>query len=149
MSGFLGRHECQMDAKGRVSFPSAFRRTVWSSSAGSCASLVLLQWQDTHLDVLPGETWKKIQERLLEHRRARRDGGAYLRRITASAIKVDPDQHGRIRIPTWLGDKADLNRTVLFVGALDRIELWNPVRFEEHMKASGADDDNFADQIFG
>ena len=143
MSGLLGRHEFQIDAKGRVSLPSAFRRAV------SADPLVLLQWQATHLDLFPRETWTDIRKNLLAHRKARGDRGAYLRRITSSAVEIDPDAHGRIRIPGWLLEQAGLKDTVLFVGALDRIELWHPARFEEHLGEQDGHDDDFAAQIFG
>ncbi len=143
MPGLLGRHEYQIDAKGRVSLPSAFRRAV------SDSPLVLLQWQDSHLDLFPEETWGEIRKNLLSHRRARRDGGAYLRRITASAVEVEPDKHGRIRIPHWLGERIGLTDTVLFIGALDRIELWHPDRFHAQLDELDAGDDDFAAQIFG
>lgn len=142
MSGFLGRHEFQIDGKGRVSFPSPFRRVV------SGGPLVLLQWQTTHLDLFPPETWAEIQKNLLAHRRARKDGGAYIRRITSSAVEVEPDTHGRIRIPPWLRERVGLDGTALFIGALDRIEVWSPGRFEEQL-AREAEDDEFAAQIFG
>ena len=143
MLGLLGRHEYQIDAKGRVSLPSAFRRAV------SERPLVLLQWQEDHLDLFPDETWSEIRKNLLSHRRARRDGGAYLRRITSSAVEVEPDKNGRIRIPVWLLRRAELGDSVLFVGALDRIELWNPDRFDEHLREPDAEEDRFAAQIFG
>lgn len=143
MSGLLGRHEYQIDAKGRVSLPSVFRRAV------SEKPLVLLQWQEGHLDLFPEETWSEIRKNLLSHRKGQRDGGAYLRRITSSAVEVEPDTHGRIRIPLWLLERAGLGGTVLFVGALDRIELWNPARFDEHLREPDAEEDRFAAQIFG
>lgn len=142
MPGLLGRHKCQIDAKGRVSLPSAFRRSV------SAEPLVLLQWQPTHLDLFPRETWTEIERNLLAHRKARGDGGAYVRRHTGSAVEVDPDGHGRIRIPEWLRRRAGIEDVVLFVGALDRIELWEPQRFED-AAAMEEDDDGFATQIFG
>ena len=143
MPGLLGRHEYQIDAKGRVSLPSAFRRAV------SEKPLVLLQWQESHLDLFPEETWVEIRRNLLSHRRARKDGGAYLRRITSSAVEVEPDKHGRIRIPLWLLERAGLGDTVLFIGALDRIELWNPARFDQQLREPDAEEDRFAAQIFG
>lgn len=142
MTGLLGRHEFQIDAKGRVSFPAAFRRSV------SGSPMVLLQWQRTHLDLFPDETWAGIRRNLLEHRKARKDGGAYLRRITSSAVEVEPDPAGRIRIPAWLRGQAGLEGAVVFVGAVDRIELWNPARFEEQIASADAEDDDFVAQIF-
>jgi len=143
MPGFLGRHEYQIDAKGRVSLPSAFRRVV------SSYPMVLMQWQDTHLDLFPQETWADIQKNLLTHKRAKGDKGAYLRRFTGRAVEVEPDTHGRIRIPPLLRQGVGLEDSVAFVGALDRIELWPPERFEEHLRAADEDDDEFAAPIFG
>lgn len=143
MLGFLGRHEYQIDAKGRVSLPSAFRHAV------SSRPMVLLQWQDTHLGLFPEETWAEIRKNLLSYRRAKGDRGAWVRRITSSAVQVEPDKHGRIRIPPWLRQQVGLEDSVLFVGALDRIELWPPARFEEHVHAVEEDDDDFSNQIFG
>lgn len=158
MAKLLGRCECQIDPKGRVSFPSAFRRAVGgagapageSPSAGETpsAALVLLQWQETHLDLLPQATWEAIERKLVEHRRASADGGAYLRGIAAQAVEVEPDDHGRIRIPPWLREQAGLESSALFVGAVDRIEVWNPERFAVAMRGRPADAD-FAARIFG
>lgn len=142
MLGLLGRHDFRIDEKGRVSLPSAFRRAV------SSGPLVLLQWQETHLDLFPAKTWARIRENLLDHRKRQADRGAYLRRITANAAEVEPDGAGRILIPGLLRESARLDGTVLFIGAVDRIELWNPADFEKQI-AREAPDDDFAAQIFG
>lgn len=142
MLGLLGRHQFRIDEKGRVSFPSAFRRAV------SSGPLVLLQWQKTHLDLYPAETWERIRQNLLDHRKRQQDGGAYLRRITSSAAEVEPDGSGRILIPGWLREGAGLAQAVLFIGAVDRIEIWNPAGFEKQA-VSEVSDDGFAAQIFG
>lgn len=138
MPGLLGQYDFQIDAKGRVSFPSAFRRAVSSDS------LVLLQWQPSHLDLFPEETWAAIQQNLLDHRKARGDGGAYLRRITSSAVEIELDAQGRLRIPPWLREKGGLDRSVLFIGAVDRMELWNPETFAREIAKPRADDEDLS-----
>ena len=141
MPGFLGRHEYQIDAKGRVSFPSPFRRVV------SGGPMVLLQWRSDHLVLFPPETWAEKEKNLLAHRKAR-GNSIYLTRITSNAVEVEPDAHGRIRIPPSLRERAGLERSLLFIGAIDRIEVWHPARFDEQL-AQDQDDDEFAAQIFG
>ena len=140
MLGFLGRHEYQIDAKGRVSLPSAFRHAV------SSRPMVLLQWEDTHLALFPEENWGEIRKNLRSYRKA---NSAWVRLITSRAVRVEPDKHGRIRIPPQVRQRVGLEDTVLFVGVLDRIELWPPGRFEEHVGKVEEGDDDFADQIFG
>ncbi len=144
MYTFLGAHEYQIDGKGRVSFPSPFRRVV------SGGPLVLLQRQSSHLTLFPPGKWAKIQEELLEHRKAIEDGGAYIRRITTSAVEVEPDSHGRIRIPPRLRERVGLQNTALFIGAIDRIEVWCPARFEDYLAHDepNQEHDALADRIF-
>ena len=143
MPGYLGRHEFQIDAKGRVSLPSAFRR------GASVEPFVLLQWQPTHLDLYPQETWAGVQEKLLDFRRAQPEGGAYFRDLMASAVEVEPDKQHRIRIPTRLQAMAGLDGTVLLIGAIDRIELWSPDRFKQEVEQAAPEFEKFAPQIFG
>lgn len=142
MSRLLGRHEFKIDAKGRVSFPAAFRRSV------SGGLMVLHQWQPTHLDLYPEETWERIYKKLMEHKQAVNDKGAYLRQVTSRTKEVELDSAGRIRIPPLLRKQAGLDGAVVFIGALDRIELWNPERFEEQVASRDMEDDDFAAQIF-
>ncbi len=143
MPGFLGRYEFQIDEKGRVSLPSAYRK------AAPGDPFVLLQWKPTHLDLYPQETWASVQAKLLEFRRAQPEGGAYFRRIISNAVEVEPDKQGRIRVPGWLRKSAALESQVLLIGAVDRVELWSPERFQSELDAGSAEYGHFAPQIFG
>ena len=143
MLGFVGQNEFQVDPKGRVSLPSAYRRGV------SGNVFVLFQWQPTHLDLCPEETWMGIQEKLLEFRRTQPDRGAYFRRIVSHAVEVEPDKQGRIRVPSFLRESAGLGGTILLIGAIDRVELWNPERYETAQESGREDDGEFASSIFG
>jgi MraZ protein len=62
---------------------------------------------------------------------------------------VSPDKQGRILVPSWLQEAADLDGSVLMIGAIDRVELWNPERFSVRVPASGPDLGTFGSQIFG
>lgn len=140
MFGFLGQHEHQIDAKGRVSLPSAFRRVT------SSRQMALVQSKDTHLRLFPEDSWKKIREKLRSHMKANRP---WMRQLLSRAGPVEPDKHGRIRIPPQLREQVGLEDSVLFVGMDHYIELWPPAGFEEHLREEGEYDEDFADQIFG
>ena len=64
MNGFVGQYEHQMDQKGRVSLPSAFRREAEGDR------FVLLQWEARYLTLFPEAKWQEVQKELLEFRRA-------------------------------------------------------------------------------
>ena len=144
MTGFLGKYEFQMDDKGRVSLPSAFRRGAEEDR------FVLLQWEKPYLTLFPGSVWAGVQERLVQYRKV--DPGAWnpVREIVSNAVEVSPDKQGRILVPSWLQEAATLAGTVLLIGNIDRVELWNPEVYQTGVHAaSAADVERFAHQIFG
>lgn len=123
MTGFLGRFEYQLDQKGRVSLPADYRHKAQGTR------FVLLQWERTHLTLFPEKVWGEVKERLLELRRTRSDLSQVLRDVTSRATEVEPDKQGRILIPGWLKERAGLKGAVLLIGAMDRIEIWDPTTF--------------------
>ncbi|TVR63697.1 MAG: division/cell wall cluster transcriptional repressor MraZ [Gemmatimonadales bacterium] len=131
MAGFLGQYEYQLDQKGRVSLPADYRRRVHDTR------FVLLQWEPTHLTLFPVEAWVGVQTRMLELRRNDPAMSRLLRQITARAVEVEPDKQGRILIPSRLKEAAGLDGAVYLIGALDRIEIWAPDRFDEAAPAPG------------
>lgn len=143
MSGFLGRYDFQMDEKGRVSLPAAFRK------GAEGAGFVLLQWEKPYLTLFPEEAWAEVQERLLEYRRAEPAAWGYVREITSSAVEVVPDKQGRILIPAGLQKAASLEGSVILNGVIDRVEIWDPEAFERAVQGTAEDSQLFRHKIFG
>ncbi len=142
MSGFLGRYDFQMDEKGRVSLPAAFRKEAGGER------FILLQWEPPYLTLFPEDAWAEVQERLLEYRRSDSSAGNYVREITANAVEVSPDKQGRILIPGWLQEAASLQGTVVLSGVIDRVEIWDPEEFSKATQAGAGDSQRFRHQIF-
>ena len=144
MNGFLGQYEHQMDEKGRVSLPSAFRREAEGDR------FVLLQWEKPYLTLLPGPVWAEIQGRLLDFRKKQPDAANAVRGIVSNAVEVAPDKQGRILVPSWLKEAATLEGSVLLNGNIDRVELWNPDVYRQAVQAaSPAEVQRFAHELFG
>jgi MraZ protein len=51
--------------------------------------------------------------------------------IIGSSFEVEPDDQGRIIIPEILAKYAFLEKDVVFVGLLDRVEIWSNKTWEE------------------
>lgn len=143
MTTFLGSYEYQLDEKGRVSLPSAFRRGMEDPR------FVLLQWKAPALTLFPLAVWAQAQERLIQFRRSRPDSWGEVLSITSSAVEVSPDKQGRILIPQRLVSAGGLEGSVLLVGNIDRVEIWNPDAFRGAVVERSGDFDQFATQIFG
>ncbi len=116
---FFGRYEHSLDVKGRLILPSRFRALIGPQA-------YLSQFQDRCLALWTPEEFEKQMaemERLQDQGRTQRN----LARIMASgSTDVDIDRQGRLAIPLYLRDFARLESGVLVIGALNRVELWNP-----------------------
>ena len=99
--------------------------------------------------VPPEEAWAEVKQRLLDYRHNAPEGYEHVLWLASNASVAKPDKQHRILIPGFLRDAAHLDGTVLLVGALDRIEIWNPDDFGERIQPAGPDFDRFAHQIFG
>ncbi|HWV58641.1 MAG TPA: division/cell wall cluster transcriptional repressor MraZ [Longimicrobiales bacterium] len=139
---FLGSYTYQLDEKGRVSLPAAFRREVGDQS------FVLLHAYPESLALYPQEEWREVEERLrdlLKHQPGMRLG---VLSALSNAAEVVPDAQGRILIPARMQEAIGLKGQALLVGVMTRIEIWDPARFEEAMRAGAGDFATFAPQIF-
>jgi len=143
VSGFVGQYEHQMDEKGRVSLPSAFRREADSDR------FVLLQWELDYLTLFTAAKWGDVQGRLLEYRRTDPQAWNQVRHIVSGAVEVSPDKQGRILVPSGLQAAAGLSGSVLLSGNIDRVELWDPARYREVVLAGAGDLKQFAHRLFG
>jgi MraZ protein len=143
VNGFVGQYEHQMDPKGRVSLPYAFRREAESDR------FVLLQWEKPYLTLFPEGKWAEVQHRLLEFRRTDPKAWNHVRMIVSQAVEVAPDKQGRILVPTGLQEAAGLDGAVLLSGNIDRVELWNPDTYREAVEGAAGSLEQFAHRLFG
>lgn len=126
---FAGTIEAKLDAKGRVFFPSEFRRQLTEGEA----ELVLQR--DIHqpcLVVYPASVWLEEVERLRRNlNRWQPREAMVFRQFLASAQRLSLDTNGRMLIPKKMADGCGLDYTVCFIGAYDRVEVWSPEKMRE------------------
>jgi MraZ protein len=143
MSGFLGSYQHQIDEKGRLSLPAPFRRD------GGEEPLVLVHVYPESLTLFPRPVWAQMEERLRDTLRRNPAARPYVLRVTANAVEVAPDKQGRIMVPPRMRDEVGIEGLTLVVGAIDRIELWSPDRFEAATSAPVPDVAALTHEIFG
>ncbi len=143
MRGFLGSYLHQIDEKGRLNLPASFRRESPNQS------MVLVQVFENALTLYPEPAWAEVEGRLRELLRLQPQARPYVLSVTANAVEVAPDRQGRILVPHRLQAAVGLQGPVLVVGAIDRIELWSPERFQASVSAGVQDADRYTHQIFG
>ena len=141
MTGFLGSYLHQLDEKGRIALPAAYRR-----SAGE-DGFVLIHALEPALFLYPARTWLEVEERLSELMRRQPEVRSSILSLTANAVEVVPDKQGRILIPERLQRAVELSGEALIVGVLDKIEIWNPEVFEGATREAKPGFEQFVRQI--
>lgn len=139
---FLGTHSPKLDEKGRFFLPAKFREELKDG-------LVITRLQDRCLAIYPRAAYEAEAAKLV----AASTGLAKVRnaqRMWASAASDDvPDAQGRLTIPQSLRTYAHLERDIVVIGALNRVEVWNASLWEQY---SAEQEDAFAEmneEVFG
>lgn len=142
MGGFLGSYRHTLDAKGRVSLPAPFRH------GSDAEGFVLVRAHPDALTLYPDDRWEQVAADLADLRRRKPAKRHMVLQLTANAHRIVPDAQGRMLIPERLRQEIGLEDEALIVGALDRIEIWSPRRFEELTSAADDEFDELAASIF-
>lgn len=142
MAGFLGSYLHQFDAKGRISLPAPYRR------GHETDAFVLVPVRAHSLTLYPEETWLKKQDQLLDMLSSSPELRPQVLRLTARAHEVTLDSQGRINVPERLRSEAALGSEALIVGAIDKVEIWNPERFERETSEESDDFERYKLKIF-
>lgn len=135
MPGFIGQFHYSVDHKGRLSLPAKMRRVFRGRKGGG--RFFITKGLDGCLFVFPASEWEHIEGRLRQLHRFENRARFFVRSIMSNASEARLDAQGRISIPQTLRETAHIKSEVLIIGALDRIELWDPETFRSYNETSG------------
>jgi len=121
---FSGTIHAKVDAKGRVFFPSSYRRQLPNAEA----ELVLRRdVYATCLAIYSREAWEaEVSVLSLRLNRRNPTEAMLFRQFLASAETFTLDAAGRFLVPRHRLDEVGICHEVVFVGVDDHVELWNP-----------------------
>ena len=128
---FMGTYTPKLDDKGRLFLPAKFRDQL-------AEGLVVTRGQEFCLTVWPMADFVELTRRAQEAPVTVKGARDYTRFLFAGASEETPDKQGRISIPTMLREYAGLQRDVVVIGVMNRIEIWDPVRWQEYSAGAQA-----------
>mgnify|MGYP002673274828 CR=1 FL=1 len=121
---FMGEYNHTVDPKGRLIVPSKFREQLGNE-------FVVTKGLDGCLFVYPNSEWQSIEEKFRNISMTSKDARKFSRFFFAGAATCELDKQGRILLPSVLREYADLEKDVVLVGVLNRIEIWSKERWLE------------------
>lgn len=135
-----GEFNHSIDVKGRLIIPSKFREILGED-------FVITKGLDGCLFVYPQEEWKTFENKLRTLPLTNKDARTFTRFFLGSAVDGGLDKQGRVLISSALRNFAGLDKEVVLVGVLDRIEIWDKAKWDEKNAAVEEDMDDIASHM--
>ncbi len=137
---FMGEYSHTVDPKGRLIIPAKLRESLGDS-------FVITKGLDGCLFIYTNEEWKKIEEKFREIPLTTKDARKFSRFFFAGACQTELDKQGRTNIPQTLREFAGLEKDVVLVGVLDRVEIWDKDRWQNSNTYDEKDMDDVAEHM--
>jgi len=128
MTGFIGEYESTLDAKGRFLLPAAFKKQLPESGA---EPFVLNRGFEKCLSLYTSKSWKPLFSDLSKLNDFDPKARQFKRYFLNGATQVETDNSGRILIPKNLIEYAELEKNIVLVSAIDKIEIWDKTKYQQ------------------
>lgn len=136
----IGEYKHTLDEKNRMSLPAKFRSELGKK-------VVLAPGLDKSIFMFTIKEWEKIAARLAENSMLQADNRSFNRFMFGGAVEVELDSAGRILVPDFLKDRADIKKNVAVIGVQNRVELWDEKGWEKYKKLVEGEADQLAEKL--
>lgn len=118
---FYGEFFHTIDRKGRIILPSRFRE---AAKGNFIEKFFVTRGLDQCLFMFAEEEWKTQEAKFKSISFTKQEARVFNRLFFSGAAEIVPDRQGRILLPQYLKDFAELKKEIVVVGVSSRIEIW-------------------------
>lgn len=137
---FIGEYIYLIDEKKRLAIPIKFRQSLGKKA-------IITRGIDNCLVLYPIKEWQKLASKLENLPSSTIDARGFARIMLSGAIDVELDKLGRILIPDYLKEYADLRKNVAILGLSNRIEIWNEKRWQKYKEKTEREVGDIAERL--
>ncbi|MEF9921487.1 MAG: division/cell wall cluster transcriptional repressor MraZ [Anaerovoracaceae bacterium] len=137
---FMGTYYNSIDLKNRVIVPSKHRDLL----GGKC---IVTKGLDMCLYIYSLDDWEKQMEKISVLPESDPKIRAFIRHFCANASECEIDKQGRITIPTELKEYANIDKDLVTMGAMKKIEIWSKEKWDAPDNENKMDTNEFADSL--
>jgi len=137
---FIGEYIHSIDNKKRLAIPSRLRKEIGEKA-------VLTRGLDSCLFLYPVQEWQKFSEKLGQLSMGQTNTRSFARLMLAGAVEVEFDNLGRILIPDYLKNYAELKKKIIIAGILNRLEIWDQEKWGAYKKEIEKNTDAIAEKL--
>ncbi|MFA5009893.1 MAG: division/cell wall cluster transcriptional repressor MraZ [Patescibacteria group bacterium] len=138
---FIGEYKHQLDDKGRLAIPAKFRSKLKKGA-------VVTKGLDGCLFLYTADEWSKLVAKLTQMPISQGNARAFARLMLAGAMMVEIDSQGRINLPNYLIDFAQLKGSSIIAGLMSRLEIWSEKAWDAYKKKTEKESEKMAEALF-
>jgi transcriptional regulator MraZ len=128
MIGFLGEYEATLDPKGRFLLPVGFKKQM---PEGESTQFVINRGFEKCLSLYPLKSWEPIFKEISELNDFDPKVREFRRYFLNGATGTELDSAGRLLIPSNLKEHAGLEKDIVLVSAVNKIEIWDKSKYHQ------------------
>jgi MraZ protein len=128
MIGFLGEYESTIDPKGRFLLPSGFKKQLPEDSSNR---FIINRGFEKCLTLYPLKSWEPIFAEISRLNDFDPKVREFRRYFLNGATMMDLDTAGRLLIPQNLKEHAGLEKDIVLVAAVNKIEIWDTKKYQQ------------------
>jgi len=141
---FYGEYLHSIDRKGRIILPAKFRE---AAKAHFIEKFFVTRGLDKCLFMFSEEEWRSQESKFKAISFTKQQARTFNRLYFSGAVEVSPDKQGRILLPQYLKDFAQIKRDVMIVGVSNRIEVWAKDKWQEFYGSSRQSFEEIAEKL--
>jgi MraZ protein len=133
---YLGKYQSNITNGRRIAVPSKIRRSLGKK-------FIIAKWYEECLVLISVSEWSELLKKITGKSelltRSVRDTDRF---IMGSAFELEIDSQGRVVLPEDLSNYAKIDKSVIFLGLGDRVEIWDEKVWkirEEYISKNAAD----------
>lgn len=136
----IGEYAHTIDSKKRLAIPAKLRKEMGQKT-------ILTRGLDGCLFLFSTREWESFAAKLSQLSFVKQDSRGFVRLFLSGASEVESDQLGRILIPEYLKEYAQLDKKIIIAGLFNRLEIWDFEKWQIHKKGLESQADKIAEKL--
>lgn len=146
MKSLIGEYGCKLDGKGRFLIPSGLRKQLPDDQQ---EAFVMNRGLDECLVLYPIKIWEKELDRIQSRNQYVKKNRAFTRWFLNGATPITLDSSSRVLIPRRLCEYAGLEKEIVLVAQIDKIEIWDKLKYEKWFEEPDYNFEKLAEEVMG
>jgi len=138
---FIGEYEHTIDPKSRIIMPAKFRQGLGEKF------VITKSFTDKCLVAYSQEEWTNFENKLKTLPTTDKEVLRFIRAFFSSAIECEIDKQGRALISGKLKEYAELEKDVVIIGALTKVEIWSKAVWDNYNSDVAISSDEIAQKL--